>query len=162
MTLCKGLGLPKGPGIEGDSWPPTASVERAPALLSRVSGSLSTEMMRPTVSVRMSRGMLLLCRAGAPGAEGNWLRSSCVERRVRVEAEPARKAAKQDRPGSPVSGGQDWPLSSQISPCHILLTYMPESNTWTWLGPKPRSYTLRLSPLPDSSLADTRGAFTST
>lgn len=42
-----------------------------------------------------------------PGAEGSSLRSSCVERRARVEAETTRKAAKQDRPGSPVSGGQD-------------------------------------------------------
>lgn len=33
--------------------------------------------------------------------------SSCVERSVRVEAETIRKAAKQERPGSPVSVGQD-------------------------------------------------------
>lgn len=105
MPLLEGLVLPKGPDIEGASWPPDASLERAPALFSRASEFFSTEMLS-TVSVRVSR-VLLLCRADVPGAEGSFLRSSCVERRARVEAEATRKAAKQDRPGSPVSGGQD-------------------------------------------------------
>lgn len=106
MPLPEGPVLPKGPDIEGASWPPDASLERAPALFSRASEFFSTETMLSTGSVRMSR-MLLLCQADVPGAEGSFLRSSCVERRARVEAEATRKAAKQDRPGSPVSGGQD-------------------------------------------------------
>lgn len=55
LTLPEGLVLPKGPGMEGDSWPPSASVERAPALFSRASDSLSTELMPPIVSVKMPK-----------------------------------------------------------------------------------------------------------
>lgn len=65
--------------------------------------------------------MLLLCRADVPGAEGNCSGSSLVERKVMVEADTTRKAAREERPGFSVSGGQDWPPTSQISPWHILL-----------------------------------------
>lgn len=60
MPLPEGLVLPKGPDIEGASWPPAAPLERAPALFSRASEFFSTEIMPPIVSVRMFR-MLLLC-----------------------------------------------------------------------------------------------------
>lgn len=40
-----------------------------------------------------------------PGSEGNWSGSPLVERRVRVEAETTRKAAKEERPGFSMSGG---------------------------------------------------------